>query len=263
MYKHLMFQRRPVEDVRQDIDTAASLYRDDVRTVFIGDSNSPSIKTADFVAILGHLYTAFPRIERVTSYARAKTLLKKPQDELRQLRQAGLTRLHVGLETGCGELLKKIEKGVAPEELVHGCCKAKEAGFELSLYVLLGLGGELLSEAHARDTAAVLNRIDPQYIRLRTLQPQPGSRLYDDMEAGIFIRATHATVLREQRLLLENLRVNSDYLSDHITNYISVNGRLPGDREAMLRMIDGHIAGLAHDVQLQARCARKDNIAHL
>ena len=263
MYKHFTFQRRPVEEVKADIETAASLYRDVARSVFIGDSNTPSIKTADFVEILRHLYAAFPHIERVTSYARGKTLFKKPLDELRQLRLAGLTRLHVGLETGNRDLLKKIEKGATPDEMVEGCRKAKEAGFELSLYVLLGLGGEALSEAHARDTAAVLSRIDPHFIRLRTLQPQQGSRLYDEMEAGAFTKASHETVLREERILLENLEATSEFLSDHITNYISVNGRLPGDREAMLRVIDEHLAGLEHDAGLQARCERKDRITNL
>lgn len=263
MYKEYTFQRRPVEDVNADIDAAASLYRDEVRTIFLGDSNSLSIQTANLENILQHLYASFPRIERVTSYARAKTLLKKPGDELRRLRLAGLTRLHVGLETGNRELLKKIRKGATPEEMIQGCLKAKEAGFELSLYVLLGLGGEAQSEAHARDTAEVLSRINPHFIRLRTLQPQPGSQLFDDMEAGAFIKAGHQTVLREQRILLENLAVTSEYLSDHKTNYISVNGTLPGDQRAMLGMIDEHIAELARDPALQARFAKKDNITNL
>jgi radical SAM superfamily enzyme YgiQ (UPF0313 family) len=260
MYKHFTFERRPLEEIKSDIRTAASLYCDEVRTVFIGDSNSPSIKTADFVDILHDLYASFPAIERVTSYARAKTLLRKPLDELKQLRQAGLTRLHVGLETGNAKLLKKIKKGPTPDEMVAGCKKAKDAGFELSLYILLGLGGEALSEAHARDTAAVLNRIDPHFIRVRTLLPQPGSELYVAMEAGAFIKCSHKTILREQRILVENINVNSEYLSDHITNYIPVNGKLPGDKEAMLRTIDEHDADLAHNSLLQWQFARKDTL---
>jgi len=263
MYKDLTFRRRPVEEVKADIQAAASLYSDEVRTVFIGDSNSPSIQTDDFVDILRELYALFPATQRITSYARAKTLLKKPAGELRRLRQAGLTRLHVGLETGNPELLKKIKKGATPDEMVAGCRKAKEASFELSLYVLLGLGGEALSEAHARDTVAVLNRIDPDFIRVRTLQPQPGSELYDDMEAGTFIRASHASVLKEQRIVVENLDVQSEYLSDHITNYISVNGRLPGDRQAMLRTIEEHTACLAHNAALKARFASRDALQSL
>jgi radical SAM superfamily enzyme YgiQ (UPF0313 family) len=263
MYRQFTFERRPVEDVKADILTAASIYSADVRCVFIGDSNSPSIKTADFTDILHQLYASFPALERVTSYARAKTLAKKSLEDLKQLRHAGLTRLHIGLETGNAELLKKINKGATPDEMVAGCRKAKEAGFELSVYVLLGLGGEQLSEVHARDTAAVLNRINPHFIRMRTLQPQPGSELYDAMEAGAFIKASHETVLREQRLMVENLAVNSEYLSDHITNYIPVNGKLPGDRQAMLRAIDEHAADLKHNAALQMQFARRDGLTSL
>ena len=263
MYKHTIFERRPLQEIKADILTAASLYGAEVRTVFIGDSNSPSIKTADFADILRQLYASFPAIERVTSYARAKTLLKKSPGDLKQLRQAGLTRLHVGLETGNAGLLKKVSKGATPDEMVAGCLKAKAAGLELSLYVLLGLGGEALSAAHARDTAAVLNRIDPHFIRVRTLQPQPGSELYDDMQSGLFTKASPETVLREQRIMLADLTVTSDYLSDHITNYIPVNGKLPGDKENMLRMIDEHSADLARNAALQSRFARKDRLQSL
>jgi radical SAM superfamily enzyme YgiQ (UPF0313 family) len=263
MYKDLTFEQRPLDEVKADLQAAASLYSGEVRTVFIGDSNSPSMKTNDFAEILRELHALFPSIERITSYARAKTLLKKPAAELRLLRQEGLTRLHVGLETGNAELLKKIKKGATPDEMVAGCCKAKEAGFELSLYVLLGLGGEILSEAHASDTAAVLSLIDPDFIRVRTLQPQPGSELYADMQAGTFIKASHATVLREQRILVENINAQSEYLSDHITNYIPLNGRLPGDREAMLHTIDEHSTGLENNAALKARFASRDALQSL
>ncbi|MBN2106780.1 MAG: radical SAM protein [Deltaproteobacteria bacterium] len=263
LYKNVTFQRRPLEEVKSDIDKAASLYRAEVRTVFIGDSNSPSMPVRDFEEILNCLYAVFPHVERVTSYARSKTLQKKPLDELLRLRTAGLTRLHVGLETGSRDLLEKIKKGATPEDMIEGCIKAKEAGFELSVYVLLGLGGEELSSAHARDTAGVLNRIDPHFIRVRTLQPQPGSQLYEDMQAGLFIKASPETVLKEQRALIETLTVSSQYLSDHITNFVPVEGRLPGDKQAMLDALDRFIADFPQDEALQARCARKNELARL
>jgi radical SAM superfamily enzyme YgiQ (UPF0313 family) len=147
--------------------------------------------------------------------------------------------------------------------MIEGCGRAKEAGFELSVYVLLGLGGEALSEAHARDTAAVLNRIAPDYIRVRTLQPQPGSELYDDMQAGAFMRASAETVLAEQRRLLETLDASAEYLSDHRTNYVPLSGRLPDDKAAMLRELDRWIVDYPRDAALQARCARKNDIARL
>lgn len=136
MYKDAPFERRPLEEIFQDIETAQRVHGPRVRTVFIGDSNSLILDSETLAKILGHLYQHFPSIERVTSYARARTLCKKSPDELRQIREAGLTRLHVGLETGDAGLLKEIKKGATPEQMVEGCVRAKEAGFEMSLYVL-------------------------------------------------------------------------------------------------------------------------------
>jgi len=263
MYKHIVFERRPLEDIRKDIESASSLYGDVARTVFIGDSNSLVVGTDDVVAVLCLLYRLFPNIERVTSYARAKTLYKKPLEELKRLRAAGLTRLHVGLETGSRDLLKDIRKGATPDEFAAAGEKAKAAGFELSLYVLLGIGGQERWREHAGDTADVLNQINPDFIRVRTVQPQPGSLLYDDMKAGRFTKASHETVLREQALLVENLRVTSQYLSDHITNYVPVNGTLPEDRKSMLALIQENLDALKRDTGMRQRFSRKDRIKRL
>ena len=263
MYKHLVFERRSTDEIKSDILSAGDHYSDVTKTVFIADSNSPVINTDDFVEVLEMLYRSFPNIERVTSYARAKTLKKKPMDDLRRLRKAGLTRLHVGLETGSADLLKGIRKGATPAEFVDAGKKVKKAGFELSLYILLGIGGEEGWADHARDTAAVLNRIDPHFIRVRTFQPQPGSKLYDDMKAGTFKKASYLTVLNEQRAIVENLNVTSRYLSDHITNYIPVNGKLPEDKSTMLQAIDECLTALEHDEALQRMFQRKENLKQL
>ena len=142
MYKTMKFEIRDLEEILSDIDMAKELYGEKVQTVFIGDSNSLVVKTEMLVQILNSLYSSFPHIGRVTSYARAKTLFKKPVEDLERICQAGLTRLHVGLETGDRDLLKEIEKGGTPEEMIEAGKKAKRAGFEYSLYVLMGIGGE-------------------------------------------------------------------------------------------------------------------------
>jgi radical SAM superfamily enzyme YgiQ (UPF0313 family) len=263
MYRHMTFERRSLEDIHRDIDSAAGLYSGQVSTIFIGDSNSPSIPAADFVDILARLKEAFPAVQRITSYARAKTLLKKPLDDLKMLRSAGLSRLHVGLESGDPDILKKIRKGATPQDMVGGCAQAKEAGFELSLYVLLGLGGEQLWERHARNTARILSAIDPHFIRVRTLQPQPGSELYEALQNGAFVKAAPLTVLREQLLLIRELHAASRYLSDHITNYVTVEGTLPEGKPAMIETLESAIANFEHDSGLQARCSRKDSITRL
>ena len=115
MYKGMKFEIRPIEEVLGDIESARDLYGERVRTVFIGDSNSLVVKTEMLVKILNALLSSFPHIERVTSYARAKTIAKKPLEDLIKIRQAGLNRLHVGLETGDRDLLKEIAKGATPD----------------------------------------------------------------------------------------------------------------------------------------------------
>jgi radical SAM superfamily enzyme YgiQ (UPF0313 family) len=263
MYKGMKFEIRDPEEILEDIELAKELYSDRVRTVFIGDSNSLVAKTEVWIQVLKFLYSSFPHIERVTSYARAKTLAKKPIEDLEKLFQAGLTRLHVGLETGDRELLKEIEKGATPEEMIEAGRRAKKAGFEYSLYVLLGIGGEERWEQHARGTAEVLNQIDPHFIRVRTFIPQPHSPLYEAMTEGRFHLASPETILKETRLLLEGLQVTSVFLSDHISNLLPLHGKLPEEKEAMVQMIDEAFKGLQEDGSLRGEMEMRRQLTNL
>jgi radical SAM superfamily enzyme YgiQ (UPF0313 family) len=230
-----------------DIDAAKAFVGQKVNTVFIGDSDSLVIPTKEMCQILQHLYGAFPSITRVTTYARSHTLKRKSPESLRRIRQAGLTRLHIGLETGSPSLLKKIKKGATPHTMVSACARAKEAGFEVSLYVLLGIGGVSQWREHALETAKVLNRIDPDFIRVRTLTPQPGTPVYQWWEEGTFELPAPETIMEEQRAIIEHLDVSSQYLSDHVSNYVSVNGCLPGDKSHMLSTIDRALKRITSD----------------
>ena len=263
MYKTMKFEIRGLEEIKSDIELAKELYGDRIKTVFIGDSNSLVVKTEVLVQILNFLYSSFPHIERVTSYARAKTLYKKPIEDLKRIYQAGLNRLHVGLETGDRDLLKEIEKGAFPEEMIEGGRKAKRAGFEYSLYVLLGIGGEGKWESHARGTAEVLNQIDPHFIRVRTFIPQPGSRLYEAMGEGRFRLATPETILKETKLLLEELQVTSQFLSDHISNLLPLHGKLPEEKEGMIQMIDAALRDLKEDDSLREEMEMRRHLTNL
>jgi radical SAM superfamily enzyme YgiQ (UPF0313 family) len=263
MYKETKFEIRDLDEVLEDIGLAKELYGDQVRTVFIGDSNSLIIKTDAFVRILNSLYSSFPSLERVTSYARAKTLAKKSIEDLEKLRQEGLARLHVGLETGDQDLLKEIEKGATPEEMVEAGRKAKQVGFEYSLYVLLGIGGEEKWKSHAIGTAEVLNQIDPHFIRVRTFIPQPNSPLYDAMVEGRFQRASPETILKETRLLLKELQVTSQFLSDHISNLLPLHGRLPEEKGRMIQMIEEALKGMKEDVSLREEMEMRRHLTNL
>jgi len=263
MYKHSKFEIRDLNEILGDIELAKELYGERVRTVFIGDSNSLVVKTATLLEILKALYDSFPGIQRVTSYARAKTLAQKPLKDLQQIRGAGLTRLHVGLETGDRTLLQEIQKGATPEEMIEGGKKAKLAGFEYSLYVLLGIGGEEKWEQHAKGTAEVLNGIDPHFIRVRTFIPQPDSLLYDSMREGRFTSPSPETILKETRLLLSGLHVTSQFLSDHVSNLLPLHGKLPEEKEEMIQMIDEALEGLQIDSGLRDELEMRRHLTNL
>jgi radical SAM superfamily enzyme YgiQ (UPF0313 family) len=263
MYKTIKFEIRDLEEVQSDIELAKNLYGDRIRTVFIGDSNSLVVKTEMLIEVLNSLFSSFPHIERVTSYARAKTLFKKPIEDLERIYQAGLTRLHAGLETGDRDLLKAIEKGATPEEMIEAGRKAKKAGFEYSLYVLLGIGGEEKWERHAKGTAEVLNQVDPHFIRVRTFIAQPGSQLYEAVTEGSFHPASPETILKETKLLLEELHVTSQFLSDHISNLLPLHGKLPEEKERMIQMIDDALKGLKEDVRLREEMEMRGRLTNL
>jgi len=223
------------------------------RTVFIQDADTPIMKTDRLCEVLRYLRSKFPSIERVTSYARAKTLFRKSLEELKELRSAGLTRLHVGLESGDDEVLNYVNKGVTSQEHVEAGRKVLEAGFELSEYVMPGLGGADRWREHAINTAKVLSEINPHYIRVRSLVPRKGTPLYDDYLAGKFKILSPHGYLKEIRLFVERLDVDGRISFDHYCNpsYKVERGfampvfdqshegyKLPEDKEELLRIID-------------------------
>jgi radical SAM superfamily enzyme YgiQ (UPF0313 family) len=267
LWDYRKLELRPVDDIKQDIlamrehadqitEWAAKndaedrieqvainnnvlwLTADGVRTAFIGDSDSLIMKTDDLVEVLEFLYKTFPTLQRVTSYGRAKTALRKSPESLKRLYDAGLSRLHVGLETGDDELLKYIDKGATAAEMIEAGRKIKSSGISLSEYVLLGIGGQDRWQQHAEGTAKVLNAIDPDFIRARTLIVVPGTPLYDKVAAGEFKLLSPEGVLKEERLLIENLEITSEFVSDHASNYLPLEGTFPEAKEQMLEIID-------------------------
>ncbi|MDD5093987.1 MAG: radical SAM protein [Dehalococcoidia bacterium] len=188
------------------------------RTTFLQDADSLIMRTPDLVEVIQYLKATFPSLERVTSYARGKTLYRKTREELMSLREAGLTRLHIGLESGDDEVLKYTDKGVTAEEHIAAGKKVKELGFEVSTYVMPGLGGRKWSDQHARNTARVLNEINPDYIRLRPFIPGINTPMFRDYERGDFQLTSPHERLREIRLMVESLTVTSRLCFDHMMN---------------------------------------------
>jgi len=197
------------------------------KTVFLQDADSLIMKTDHIIQVLKHLKTTFPTIERITSYGRSRTIVRKPGVDLEKIRKAGLDRLHIGLETGDAALLKKIKKGATPEDHVKGGIKAITAGFQVSEYWMPGLGGKTMSKDHAKNTARVLNQINPHYIRSRPFTPRPGTIFFENISENQLERMTPREQLLEIKQTLEGLDVSSRVCFDHAGNFwTDSNGRL-------------------------------------
>ncbi|WXG41874.1 MAG: radical SAM protein [Candidatus Freyarchaeum deiterrae] len=263
MYKGQKFSRRPLDDVKNDISMAADVYGERP-TMFWADSNSIVLKTEELEEILNHTYKVYPNLERITSYARAKTILHtKTVEELKRLHEAGLTRLHLGLETGDDWLLKFINKGATGEEMIKGGRMVVESGIHLSEYVILGLGGVERSQIHAKETAKVLNQIDPAFIRVRTLIPVPTTPLHEAFQKGVLHLCTPLDILKETRTLIAELEVNSEFISDHVSNYLTVEGKLPEDKDTMLEFLDSHIELLELDPETGRKLLQPEYLRRL
>lgn len=213
------------------------------RNVFLQDANSLILDTKDLVEILEFLKRTFPTVRRITSYARSSTLRRKTVEELKALREAGLDRIHVGMESGYDPLLKFMQKGVTAQGHVEAGRKVVEAGISLSEYMLLGLGGKRWWKEHAVQSAKVLNQINPHFIRIRTLTVRPGMPLNEKILSGDFQLQSEEEIVREERLFIENLDgITSEVASDHILNLLEeVEGKLPQDKARMLEVIDEYL----------------------
>jgi hypothetical protein len=213
------------------------------RTVFLQDADTLIMRVPELLEVLRYLKAGFPGIERVTSYARARTAARRSPAELADLHDAGLSRLHIGLESGADEVLQYMEKGVTAEEQIRGGRAVVEAGMSLSEYVMPGLGGRRWSEKHALESARVLDEIGPQYIRLRSLGVRSNTPLHQQMGSAEFQILDEDDMVREIGLLIENLHCRSYLASDQMSNLLwEVEGRLPDDKPAMLETIAAYLA---------------------
>lgn len=299
LYKGEAFSHRPVAHVLQDIDTvrqyvellkqqvsssskAASLSpspgaRDwseqmawhaarnwllaGAKSVFLQDSNSLIMKPDHLVTILRHLKSAFPSIERITSYARSQTVARISEHDLARIAAAGLNRIHIGLESGCDLVLVRVQKGADHQTHIRAGRKVKRAGMELSEYFMPGLGGRQLSREHALESAEALNRINPDFIRLRTLAIPDSIDLAGELASGAFEKMGDRETAEELLLFLQSLTgITSRVKSDHILNlFEEIDGVLPDDRERMLKVIDRFLA-MAPDEQVLYQIGRRTGI---
>ncbi len=303
LYKGTRFERRPLADIKKDIDTIKAIGSEIValswqrgaggklsqglteeifadplcndffksvavwiyfgaKNVFIQDANSLVMKKDDFAEALQYLRQALPTIDRITCYARSQTIAQLyTVDDLRRLKEAGLTRLHLGLETGSDFLLRYMRKGATKEQHIIAGRLIKESGIELSEYVIAGLGGKKWWREHAVETADALNRIDPDFIRVRTLKVTRSMLLHQKVEKGDFVLEHDEEILAELRLLIEHLEgIGSFVKSDHILNLLEeVEGKLPEDKKKILSVIDRYFE-LNEEQRLVYRMGRRAGV---
>jgi radical SAM superfamily enzyme YgiQ (UPF0313 family) len=237
------YSTRTREEVIQDIDALHAMYGDIFTTAFLGDANPLDLPTDFLVDVLMHLRARFPRLTRVTTYGRASSLSKKTGEDLLAIHEAGLDRVHVGLESGSNRVLKLQMKGTSHTQLIEAGKKTMASGMELSYYFLLGLGGQDLWEEHARESAAVFNEVKPHFIRVRRLFIHPLSRLSEKIAAGEFREQTPEGTVHELRNLIAALDAEgTTFTCDHANNYLPIHGLLNKDKEAMLDVIDSFLA---------------------
>ncbi|RTZ97555.1 MAG: radical SAM protein [Deltaproteobacteria bacterium] len=233
-----LYRARPVKEICKDIDEASLNQGANVTALFFPAGNSIAMPTSDLAAICRYSREKFPRLTRITVYGSSPYIAQKGLADMVTLRKAGLTRIHVGLESGDDDILARVKKGTTAAEQINAGQIVKAAGLELSEYVILGLGGIQRSEPHALKTAGVLSEIKPDFVRLRTLVPKINTLLLHEIQKGRFQLLSPHQVLAETRLLIENIRCHTRLTSDHYTNYLNLYGDLPGDKNRLCREID-------------------------
>jgi hypothetical protein len=237
------YSTRTKEEVLMDIDALAHMYGDIFKTAFLGDANPLDLPTDFLVDVLMRLRERFPRLDRVTAYARASSLSKKSAEDLLAIHEAGLDRVHVGLESGSNKVLKLQMKGTSHAQLIDAGKKTMTAGMELSYYFLLGLGGVDLWEEHAAESAAVFNEVRPHFIRVRRLFVHPLSKLSAKIASGEFREQTPEGTVHELRNVIAALDAEgATFTCDHANNYLPIHGLLNRDKQTMLDVIDSFLA---------------------
>lgn len=239
LYKSTKFRIRSVEEIKEDLVAARGYYGNSIKSVFFPDGNTIIMKTDDLCQIFAYAYHIFPYLERITIYGSARFVNKKSLEDLRRLKECGLSRIHTGMESGDDLTLERIKKGTDAAGIISAGLKLKEAGIEISEYYLTGIGGLERTREHAINSARVLSSFSPDFIRIRTFVPMPDTPLYEEYRSGQFNLLSPHQALHEVRTLVENLDCKGSLLlSDHIANYCDAYGRLPEDRDSILHEID-------------------------
>ena len=243
MFREKRFRIRDIEEIFKDIDDARKYFRH-IRSIFLIDGNVLVLKTDFLLKVLNKITSTFPECTKISLYAGLNDLRRKSVEELKLLKEAGLTKVYTGLESGDAETLKLIRKGLTPEQAKEGMIHAKAAGIEVLISIIFGIGGKDRSREHIVETVKLLNILQPEELAPMALTIQPGTILEKQVDSGEFIQATPLQILEEEKYLLENLDdFNMMYWGDHGNNIETLRGMLPSSyKDSFLQKIDHTIA---------------------
>lgn len=238
MFKNKKFRVRALEEVLEDLAWARAKYRR-VERMFLCDGDALALSNRRLMPILEYIKENFPECERVTIYGRANDVNKKTEEEMKELFDAGITMVYIGAESGSDEVLKAVNKGVTRQELIDAVRKIEDCGMEASVTFISGLAGKDGWEDHAIQTGTMITEMNPSYVGLLTLIVEPNVPMYDDIQSGKLRLLSPEEVMQETLLMLEHTHVDKKcvFRSNHASNYVSLRGDLPQDKEKMMAML--------------------------
>ncbi len=240
-YKQKRFRIKTSDEIEDDIREAGTTQRR-VERVFLCDGDALIIPQRRLLEILQSIRENIHGVQRVGTYANAKSILRKNREELAAVRDAGLKIVYLGVETGSEEVLRRIRKGVTYDQMVEAGRRVKQAGVKLSVTALLGIGGAELSAEHALETARILTDVDPDYAGMLTVMVVPGTPLYEACRSGAFVLPGTFDLLGELRTIVAvSSFTNCFFTSNHASNYLPIRARLPADQKKVLALLDGVI----------------------
>jgi radical SAM superfamily enzyme YgiQ (UPF0313 family) len=239
MYRTKEYVERPWEEIKYEIDMIAKYYPD-TRRIFLADGDALNLPKDRMVEILKYLWANFLRLERISCYAMPKNILQKKDDELREIRAAGLQMMYVGIESGNDIVLKKVTKGATYKTILHACQKIKQHGYILSCMIIVGLGGKMYTREHIADTARILSETSPDYVGALTLHLEEG--IYEEFMNKFgepFLALDDLDILDELQRLISDFKPSRQVIfrANHASNVYSIGGAIPEDREKLLALI--------------------------
>ncbi len=239
MYKDKQFRIRDMKEVFEDLEYARAHHKE-VKRIFLADGDALVLKNESLIKILDYIENSFPECERVGIYTSPQDILRKSPHELKELFEHGLGIAYLGVESGSADILKDIKKGATPEEIIEAGRKINASGIELSMTLISGLGGKEKWKEHAQKSGEIISKINPKYVGLLTLMLEKETELYHDIKSGSFQLLTPEEILLETEEMIKNIQGVTEciFRSNHASNYLSLKGNLPTDKERLLHEIE-------------------------